>query len=546
MHCRLCCKEEQALNLTLVDIVGNRTLYSVFRSHAGEQPDRLWLTYESSEQQRPQWTFSEFLDTVHQAVNLLRDRGIGAGDVVNLHLTNHPAIPQVILAASHIGAIALPTSPSCSTEELRYFLEHSEAKLVITQTKYLGSVEAVAKQTRSILLLRDGYLAESEYRCYEAELERQTTTVSDGNGSTDKVVQLLYTSGTTSRPKAVMLTNANFIYGSEVFRAATGLRNEDRHLIALPLYHSAAQCHALWPSVIAGCGVSILSRFSASRFFEQAAAHDATMAALFGAPLRMLLNQPERATDRSHRLRNVTYAQNLTPAQYENWHRRFGAPLQQLWGMTEICGLPIMSPLSGERRLVAMGRPVLGYESKIVDESGLELPPHVPGELIVRGTPGHSLMKGYLKDDKATNKTLRQMQGNTWLFSGDTATYDEDGFFYFIDRSRDMIKRSGLNVSTSEVESVIAALDGVADVCVCGLPDPTRDESVAAVIVRKPQAQLTPDDVRSHCAAYLAAHKVPERIEFFDILPRTSVGKVRKNIIRDQLLAGKSETKAGV
>jgi carnitine-CoA ligase len=528
-----------------VDIVGNRTLYSIFRSHAREQPNRLWLTYESSQGERWQWTFSEFQDTVHQAVNLLQNLGIGAGDVVNLHLTNHPAFPQVILAASYLGAIALPTSPSCSTEELRYFLDHSEAKLVITQEKYLGSVEAVAKETCSILLLQDGYVPDSQYRCYETELDRQSSGISDGKGSSDNVVQLLYTSGTTSRPKAVMLTNANFVYGSEVFRAATGLRNDDRHLISLPLYHSAAQCHALWPSVIAGCGVSIVSRFSASRFFEQARTHDATMAALFGAPLRMLLNQPERATDRTHRLRNVTYAQNLTPAQYEDWHRRFGAPLQQLWGMTEICALPIMSPLSGERRLMAMGRPVLGYESQIVDESGHALPAHAPGQLIVRGTPGRSLMKGYLKDDAATNRTLRQIEGATWLFSGDTAMYDEDGFFYFLDRSTDMIKRSGINISTSEVESVLAALPGVADVCVCGLPDSTRDELVAAVIVKKPQAELTSDEVRSHCAAHLAAHKIPERIEFCEMLPRTSVGKVRKNVVREQLLGRKSDSNAG-
>jgi crotonobetaine/carnitine-CoA ligase len=527
-----------------VDIVGNRTLYSIFRAHAGTQPDRLWLSYEATDESVSQWTFSEFLDSVHQAVGLLQDLGVGTGDVIDLHLTNHPAFPQVILAASYLGAIALPTSPSCSTEELRYFLEHSEAKLVITQAQHLASVEAVAKETCSILLLRDGYPPDSRYRCYEAELERQSGTIAEGEGSTERVVQLLYTSGTTSRPKAVMLTNANFIYGSEVFRAATGLRHEDHHLIALPLYHSAAQCHALWPSVIAGCSVSILSRFSASRFFEQATTHGGTMAALFGSPLRMLLNQPERATDRTHRLRNVTYAQNLTPTQYEDWHRRFGAPLQQLWGMTEICALPIMSPLSGERRLMAMGRPVLGYEAKIVDDSGRELPPHVPGQLIVRGRPGHSLMKGYLKDGAATEKTLRQMQGETWLFSGDTATCDQDGFFYFLDRSNDMIKRSGLNISTSEIESVIAALDGVADVCVCGLPDPMRDESVAAVVVRKPQTQITTDDIRSHCAAHLAPHKVPERIEFFAILPRTSVGKVRKNIVREQLLTGKPETKA--
>ncbi len=186
------------------------------------------------------------------------------------------------------------------------------------------------------MVIADGY-SPGKYRCYETELESQSQTVSGGEGGSDKVVQLLYTSGTTSRPKAVMLTNANFIYGSEVFRSATGLRHDDRHLIALPLYHSAAQCHALWPSVIAGCSVSILPRFSASRFFEQAARHEATMAALFGAPLRMLLNQPVQAFDRAHRLRNVTYAQNLTPGQYEDWHRRFGAPFAATLGHDGIC-----------------------------------------------------------------------------------------------------------------------------------------------------------------------------------------------------------------
>jgi carnitine-CoA ligase len=524
-----------------VDIVGNRTLYSIFRSYAAQQPDRLWLTFESADEKLISWTFAEFLNTVHQAANFLRKMGIGAGDVVNLHLTNHPVYPQVILAASYLGAIVLPTSPSCSSEELRYFLEHSETKLVITQEKYLDTVEAVTKDRgRAIVLIADGY-SPGKYPCYEAQLESQSHTVSSGESGADKVVQLLYTSGTTSRPKAVMLTNANFIYGSEVFRSATGLRQDDRHLIALPLYHSAAQCHALWPSLIAGCSVSILPRFSASRFFEQAAKHEATMAALFGTPLRMLLNQPVQLFDRVHHLRNITYAQNLTPGQYEDWHRRFGAPLQQLWGMTEFAALPIMSPLHGERRLTAMGRPVLGYESKIVDESGQEVPPNTPGHLIVKGTPGRSMMKGYLKDEIATNKTIRQMNGSTWLFSGDTATYDDDGFFYFVDRSGDMIKRSGINISTSEVESVIAALDGVADVCVCGLPDPTRDEAVAAVIVRKPESDLTPERVRSHCAASLAPHKIPERIEFCEMLPQTSVGKVRKNLVREHLLARKPD-----
>lgn len=520
-----------------MDIAGDRTLYSIFRSYAQIQPDHPWLTYESPAEQVFEWTYGRFLEEIHQAANFLRQLGILSGDVVNLHLANHPAYPQLVLAASYLGAIVLPTSPSCTAEELHYFLEHSQAKLLLTHESQLPIVKtATQKRSCAIVLVRDGY-SSREYPCLEKEVERQSTTVSGGEGSSNKILQLLYTSGTTSRPKGVMLTNANFIYGGEVFRAATGLRGDDCHLIALPLYHSAAQCHALWPSLIAGARVSIMSRFSASRFFEQAVQYRGTMAALFGAPLRMLLNQPNRPADRIHRLRNITFAQNLTAAQYQEWRQRFGAPLQQLWGMTEMAALPLMSPLTGERRLHAMGRPVVGYESKLVDDTGKEVPPHVPGQLITRGVPGRSLMKGYLKDEAATNKTIRCLDGATWLFSGDTATYDEDGFFYFVDRSRDMIKRSGLNISTSEVESVIATLDGVAEVCVCGIPDPTRDECVAAVIVRKRDSDLTVDRIRSHCQANLASYKVPERIEFGEALPRTSVGKIRKNLVREQLLA---------
>jgi crotonobetaine/carnitine-CoA ligase len=520
-----------------VDIAGDRTLYSIFRSYTEIQPDHPWLIYESTTGQTFEWTYAKFLDQIHQAANLLRQIGIRNGDVINLHLANHPAHPQLILAASHLGAIVLPTSPSCTAEELHYFLQHSETKLVVTHESHLPPVLAATRQQAcAVVLVRDGF-SNHEYPCFESEMERQSTTVSGGEGSSDKIVQLLYTSGTTSRPKGVMLTNANFVYSAEVFRAATGLRGDDRHLIALPLYHSAAQCHALWPSLIAGASVAIMFRFSASRFFGQAVKYRGTMAALFGAPLRMLLNQPTRPTDRTHSLRNVTFAQNLTSIQYEEWHRRFGAPLQQLWGMTEMAALPIMSPLTGERRLHAMGRPVLGYESKIVDDCGNEVPPHVPGQLITRGVPGRSLMKGYLKDEEATNRTIRYLDGAAWLLSGDTATYDEDGFFYFVDRSRDMIKRSGLNISTSEVESVIATLDGVADVCVCGIPDPTKDECVAAVIVKKPESDLTIDRIRSYCQANLAPYKIPERIEFCEALPRTSVGKIRKNLVRERLLA---------
>ena len=518
------------------DTRADRTLYLDFADYAGRQPDREWMVYERADGRVCRWTYAAFLEGVHQAVNLLGEFGIRAGDVFNLHLSNHPAYAQLILAASHLGATAMPTNPASTEDELAYLVGHSGSRLIFAEPGSLDAANQVASESGTpVVLCKTGDEVPGGYPVYEDALSAQRGEPPDGRGAAGRVVQLLYTSGTTSRPKGVMLTNACFLYGAEVFAAGSGLRREDRHLVVLPLFHAGAQCHALWPSLVTGASVAVMSRFSAGRFFEQATEYGCTMAAMFGALLRMLLNQPERKTDAAHGIRNVTFAQNLTSSQYDAWHRRFRAPLQQLWGMTETCGLPVMSPLTDERNLSAMGKPVPGYGVKVVDGQGEDVGAGTPGELIVRGIPGRTVMLGYLKNPEATAETLRRRADGTWLHSGDTVRADEDGFLYFLDRGKDLIKRSGENISSIEVEGVILECSGVADVCVVGVPDEIRDERVVAAVVLKPYAHEREDAIRSYCAKRLAAFKVPDRIEFVDALPRTSVGKIRKQVVRDRL-----------
>ena len=519
-----------------MDIAGTHTLYSVFVAYARQHPSREWLVYERDDGKVFRWTYERFLETVHQAANLLRSLGIGPGDVFNLHLSNHPAYPQLILTASNIGATAMPSNPVATTDELGYLLEHSEANVIFTETACLEVVRQVVadRPVNHVVLCETGSAPPHGYPVYEAELARQSSSSHSG-ARTEGIGELIYTSGTTSRPKGVILTDASLIYGAEVFRASTGLRMEDRHLITLPMFHAGAQCHALWPAMIAGASVAIMSRFSASRFFEQAIEYGGTMAALFGAPLRFLLNQPESPVDHAHGLRNVTFAQNLTQAQYDEWHRRFRVPLQQIWGMTEMCALPVMSPLTGERNLLAMGRPVEGYEIRVVDDEAQKLATGELGELIVRGIPGRTLMLEYLKNPEATANTLRQLPDGTWLFSGDTVYADEDGFLYFVDRGSDLIKRAGENISSTEVEVAIMDCPGVMDVCAVGMPDEFRDEAVVAAVVPTAGVHLTAEAVREHCRKRLATFKVPERVEIVESLPRTSVGKIQKQIVRERL-----------
>src|SRR6266545_3754274 len=186
----------------------------------------------------------------------------------------------------------------------------------------------------------------------------------------------------------------------------------------------------------------------------------------------------------------------------------------QIWGMTETMSLPLLQPLDLPRKPLSMGMPVLGYECKVVDERGKEAPPGRVGELVVRGIPGVSLMKGYFKNDQATAETLR----GGWLHSGDQAYMDEDGYFFFVDRKKDMIKRAGENVSASEVEETLKQHPAVFDAAVVAIPDPIRDQAIKAY------------EIIAWCRARLSGFKVPEVVVFREEFPRTSVGKIQKHL----------------
>jgi crotonobetaine/carnitine-CoA ligase len=278
--------------------------------------------------------------------------------------------------------------------------------------------------------------------------------------------------------------------------------------------------------LLAGGSVALMERFSATRFVEQAIRHEATLAALFAAPIRMLLAQPPSPREGQTRLRAVSYAQNVTPQQFEEWHERFGATLLQIWGMTETMSLPLMQPLDLPRKPLSMGMPVLGYECKVVDADGKEVPPGTVGELVVAGVPGVSIMKGYFKNEQATAETLR----DGWLWSGDQAYMDEDGCFFFVDRKKDMIKRAGENVSASEVEETLKQHAAVFDAAVVAVPDPVRDQAIKAFVIVKDGGVTTAAELIAWCRERLSAFKVPEIVEFRDVFPRTSVGKIQKHL----------------
>jgi crotonobetaine/carnitine-CoA ligase len=499
-----------------MDIVGTRTLASALEDKARRFADRTFLVAEDG----ARWTWRDFDRDVNRAAHFLLARGLKPGDTFNLHLGNCPEFLFFWMAAGKTGTVMVPTNPGSTAKEMAYILEHSEARLSITERAYAAPCHAVRERCPHLAdVVECRPLARLVAGLPDTPPERTVTSSHE--------ISVQYTSGTTSKPKGVLLTHANYVYGAEVMAKAMRVSPADRHLIVLPLFHAGAQLHAFLPMLLAGGSVALMERFSASRFVAQAIEHDATLAALFAAPIRMLLAQPPSEAEGRTKLRACSYAQNVTTQQFEEWHARFKTPLMQIWGMTETMSLPLMHPLDLPPKPLSMGMPVLGYDVKVVDDSGRDVAPGTTGELIVRGVPGVSLMKGYFKNDRATADTLR----DGWLYSGDQAYVDPEGWFFFVDRKKDMIKRAGENVAASEVEETLKQHPAVFDAAVVGVPDPVRDERIKAFVIVKGGAAATPDELMAWCRGRLSAFKVPEIVELRDAFPRTSVGKIQKHLL---------------
>jgi crotonobetaine/carnitine-CoA ligase len=515
------------------NFTGQRTIPTFLDFHASERPDVPAVVAESGAGFMQSLTWSQLQALARQTANWMLSRGLRKGDSIVLHIPNSLDFYLLWLGACLAGAVTVPVDPRSTHSELNYIIDHSDACLVVTvdssQDIAMAASQGCERIRRVITTSLSKMFAESELG---AEILAQPTSLPDNQAAPLDIAGMLYTSGTTGKPKGVMLTHAVYLHGAEVLARGTGLTRNDRHLIALPLHHAAAQCHAMVPSLVTGASIVILERFRSSKFMESAVQHQATRAALFAAPLRMLLaNHSDTAVPRTS-LQLITFAQNLTGAEMSAWESRFGIPLIQVWGMTETASLPLMTPLHGPRNVMCMGLPVAGYEVGIVDAKGNPVPPGHSGELVVRVDPGWSATPGYYKNPTATADLIH----DGWLWSGDRAIQDENGHFHFLGRFKEMIKRSGENISPLEIEETLKTHPDVEDAAVVGVPDPVRDERVIAFIILRPAREIGLEALRDWCRERLSTFKVPEEFHVRKEFPRTSVGKVQRHHLRGAYL----------
>lgn len=496
----------------------------VLRHHARRHPERVFLAYLAESGAIVTVTYAEMDRRAERMADLLAGRGVGPGDRFHVHLGNRLEFFDAWLGAAKAGAVMVPTNPLSTPDELAHVLAHADCRLSITEPDLLTAVQVAAIEAPCCTHLLVAGTPAYEEALASARVRRSVCR----EGDPDEPLAVLYTSGTTSRPKGVLVPHAAYLHAGEVVARHLELRPQDRQLIVLPLFHGNAQYYSTMSALVTGASIGLVPRFSASRWAEQATLLQATVASLFAAPIRMILAQAPSGYDRTHRLRAVMFAQNVTEDQLGAFENRFGTGLMQLYGMTETVAPPLMNPLHGERRNRSMGRPLPSARIRVVDAALADVAPGEAGELLVGGVAGRTMMAGYLDDPQATAAAY----DNGWLRTGDQVRVDEDGFVHFVDRAKDVIKRAGENVASSEVERVVDMHPAVFESAAVAVPDPMRDEAVKVFVVLRDGCRLTEGELIAWCAERLAAFKVPSCVAVVDALPRTSVGKVQKHLLR--------------
>ncbi|MEO6043105.1 MAG: AMP-binding protein, partial [Tepidiformaceae bacterium] len=423
---------------------GSDTVSGVLRRQAKLRGNDVFLVFEDADGVVVQRTYAEVDERATRVAYALRELGVGPGDNFHVHLANCLEFFDCWFGAARLGAVMVPTNPLATAPELAYVLEHARCQVSITSPDLAETVKAAGVVAHLLITGQDFETALALGHNEPAEIPAP--------GALDPVA-MLYTSGTTSLPKGVLVTNANYLFVGNTVAQFLRLQPADRHLIVLPLFHANAQYYSTMSALVTGASVAVMDCFSASRWSRQATRHGATIASLFAAPVRMILAQQADTADRQHSLRVALFAQNISEEQLTGFHERFGVELLQLYGMTETISLPTLNPLFGERRNMTIGRPAPWARLRVVDGSGRDVQLGEAGELLVGGELGTTLMAGYFKSPEATEETFR----DGWLHTGDNVRADRDGYLHFVDRGKDMIKRAGENVASGEVERVLNA-----------------------------------------------------------------------------------------
>jgi crotonobetaine/carnitine-CoA ligase len=482
---------------------------------AGRVPDRIFvLTRQRS------LTYGEFNNAVNRAASTWQNLGVAKEDRVGFVMGNGIEFLVAWLALAKLGAVLVAVNPRFTTTEVRTALEVAGVGLVLIDDHL--EPPKVEQSTRRIWTVSD--------------FVRLTASASDEFNrpvlSAYDVVSLIFTSGTTGRPKAVMQTHGNWVLTGQAFPWWLGLDKGSRFYCCLPLFHANAQAYSTMGAIANEGTLVLVERFSASRFWEDVTRYEVDAINYIGAMMSVLMAQEPSPRERDHGVKIGFGAPRFPEPQLREIEDRFGFPLIAGHGMSETTFGLIES--IGDRRAGSIGTPRLHPDPRltnqvrVVDENGDEVHAGEVGELLYRNP---MLMRGYFGDVEATAEAIR----DGWLHTGDYVSHDADGYFTFVDRKKDVVRRRGENVSSLEVELTVMAHPSVAEAAVVGVAAEMTDEELFVFVVPRPGVTCEPVEIVRWCAERLAAYKVPRYVLLIQSLPRTPTQKIEKRSLRNEL-----------
>jgi fatty-acyl-CoA synthase len=457
----------------------------------------------------------------------LHERGVRAGDVVGLLSYNCPEFLETIFAANHVGAIVMPINWRLAAPEVRYILEHSEARALVVDESLVEVGNEATKESEAIERVCISPAAPDGWAPL-AELRRAKSSEAWASAADDDVHRLMYTSGTTGRPKGVMITHANLAWKNMAHLVEFGFTSADLGLACGPLYHVGA-LDLTTTTLIAAGATTILHRvFDAAAVVDEIERSRVTTVWLAPAMVNAIMALPDvERRDLSSVRVIINGGEKMPIPLIERLQRTFpSAWFADAYGLTEtVSGDTFLDRESIVSKLGSVGRPCLYLDLDIWDEQGTSRPPGERGEVVLRGP---KVFKGYWRDPDATATAF----AGGWFHTGDVGVRDDDGYLYIVDRVKDMIVSGGENVAGSEIERVLYEHAAVLEAAVVGRPDDRWGEVPIAFVARRADDAVTADELLEHCRSQLARFKVPKDIVFIDALPRNPSGKVLKRELR--------------
>jgi carnitine-CoA ligase len=502
-----------------INPVAGRSVPWLLDMQARRRSDHPFLVWEPFEGEPATWTYAQFARDVESLATGIQHRGIGAGDRLILHADNSPEFLLTWFACARIGATAVCTNTKSSEAELRYFAEHASVVAAISQPAYRETIEAALPGGKWVAVSGEPQPGQTSFDSLFDDPDVSGPAI-DPSGA----ASIQYTSGTTARPKAVVWSHANVLFGAKASAAHEGLTQDDVHHIHLPLFHTNAQMYSMLATLWAGGTVVLQPRFSASRFWDVAVRRGCTWSSVvpFVAQALVSLGEPP---PNSFRLWGSGVSQ---PPE----DQLLGVTSMGWFGMTETVSHCVVDDPQFPGPSMAMGRPAAEYAIRIVDVNGQLTNIDEPGHLQVLGVRGVSLFAEYLNDPDATGEAFTD---DGWFKTGDLAIRHAAGHLTFGGRIKDMLKVGGENVAEADVEAVILGVDGVREVAVVGRPHPMLGEVPVAFVIATSRTGEMAAEILSQCRTQLSSFKVPREVRIVDELPRSTLNKVAKGTLRTML-----------